>query len=84
MFTFLSCVFLINCLFCSLSYFYFSDLYLVNKALSVFTLFVYHIIKDMIAEIWKDNKGKYGVYRWIYTLTVSSYVGSCTVLNRRI
>jgi hypothetical protein len=41
-------------------------------------------IEDNMVQIWKDNKGKYGVYRWINTLTGSSYVGSSTVINRRI
>ena len=45
---------------------------------------MYDNIEDKKAEIWKDNKGKSGVYRWINTVTGSSYVGSCTVLNRRI
>jgi len=57
---------------------------LVNEALPVTFLFVYDNIQDKKAEIWKDNKGKYGVYRWINTLTASSYVGSSTVLNRTI
>lgn len=41
-------------------------------------------MEDQKAEFWKDNKGKSGVYRWINTVTGSSYVGSSTVLNRRI
>jgi group I intron endonuclease len=36
------------------------------------------------SEIWKDNKGKSAVYRWIKTLTGYFYVGSSTALNRRI
>jgi hypothetical protein len=82
--SFLSCVFLIPFLFCNLSSFSYSDLNLVNKALSLITLFVYHNIQDKKAKIWKDNKGKYGVYRWIITLTASSYLGSSTVLKKRI
>lgn len=39
--------------------------------------------EDKKAEIWKDNKDKYGVYRWIYTLNGSSYVGSSTVLKKK-
>jgi len=57
---------------------------LVNEALYVTPLFVYDNIEDKKAEIWKDNKGKSGVYRWINTVTGCSYVGSSTVLNRRI
>jgi hypothetical protein len=68
--------FLIPYLLCRLSSFFYSDLNLVNKALSVIPLFVYNSIEDKKAEIWKDNKDKYGVYRWINTLTGSSYVGS--------
>ena len=45
---------------------------------------MYYNIKDNKEENWKDNKGKYGVYGWINTLTASFYVGSSTVLNRRI
>ena len=41
-------------------------------------------MEDKKAEIWNDNKGKSGVYRWINTVTGSSYVGGSTVLNRRI
>jgi hypothetical protein len=57
---------------------------LVNEALSVTPLFVYDNIEDKKADIWKDNKAKSGVYRWINTVTGSSYVGSSTVLKRRI
>lgn len=81
---FLCCVFLVLYLFFSLFSFFYSDLNLVNEALSVTPLFVYDNIEDKKAEIWKDNKGKSGVYRWINTVTGSSYVGSSTVLNRRI
>jgi hypothetical protein len=56
----------------------------VNETLYVTPLFVYDNIEDKKAEIWKDNIGKSGVYRWINTVTGSSYVGSSTVLNRRI
>ena len=45
---------------------------------------MYDNIEDKKAETWKDNKDKSGVYRWINTVTRSSYVGSSTVLNRRI
>ena len=93
---FLCCVFLIPYLFfslfsskagpatCGVRTFSYSDLNLVNEALSVTPLFVYDNIEDKKAEIWKDNKGKSGVYRWINTVTGSSYVGSSAVLNRRI
>lgn len=56
----------------------------MNEALSVTPLFVYDNIEDKKAEIWRDNKGKSGVYRWINTVTGSSCVGSSTGLNRRI
>jgi group I intron endonuclease len=45
---------------------------------------VYDSIEDKKAETWKNNKYKSGVHRWINTVTRSSYVGSSTVLNRRI
>jgi hypothetical protein len=70
--------------FLSLFSFSYSDLNLVNKALSVTPLFVYDNIEDKKAEIGKDNKAKSDVYRWINTVTGSSYVGSSTVLKRRI
>lgn len=57
---------------------------MVNEALSVTTLFMYDIIEDNKVQIWKDNKGKTGVYRWTNTVTGSSYVGSSTVIDRRI
>jgi group I intron endonuclease len=57
---------------------------LVNKALYVTPLFVYDNIEDKKKEIWKDNKDKSDVYRWIYTLTGIFYVGSCTILKRTI
>ena len=59
---FLCCVFLIPYLFVSLFSFSYSDLNLVNEALSVTPLFVYDNIEDKKAEIWKVNKGKSGVY----------------------
>lgn len=57
---------------------------MVNKALYVTPLFVYDNIEDKKKEIWTDNKDKSGVYRWIYTLTGISYVGSSTILKRTI
>ena len=65
-------------------FFFYSSLNLVNEALSVTPLFVYDNIEDKKADIWKDNKGKSGVYRWINTVTGSYYVGSSTVINRRV
>lgn len=81
---FLCCVFLIPYLFFSLFSFSYSDLNLVNEGLSVTPLFVYDNIEYKKADIWKDKKGKSGVYRWIYTVTDSYYVGSSAVLNRII
>jgi hypothetical protein len=49
--------------FLSLFSFSYSDLNLVNKALSVTPLFVYDNIEDKKAEIGKDNKAKSDVYR---------------------
>lgn len=49
-------------MFLSLFSFSYSDLSLVNEALSVTLLFVYDTIQNSKTEIWKDNKGKYGVY----------------------
>jgi hypothetical protein len=48
---FLCCVFLIPYLFCSLSSFFYSDLNLVNEALSVTPLFVYDNIEDKKAQV---------------------------------
>lgn len=45
---------------------------------------MYDNIEDNKVEIWKNNKGKSGVYRLINTVTGSSYVESITVLNRKI
>jgi group I intron endonuclease len=36
------------------------------------------------ADIWKENKGKSAIYRWINTLTGSFYVRSSMALNIRI
>ena len=41
-------------------------------------------IDDNRVQIWRDNKGKSGVYRWIKTVTGSSYIGSSTVIYRTI
>ena len=41
-------------------------------------------IDDNRIQIWRDNKGKSGVYRWIKTVTGSYYIGSSTVIYRTI
>jgi len=55
-----------------------------NEALSITPLFTYDNIEDNKVQIWKDNKGKFGVYRWINTVTAGSYVESSTIIKRRI
>ena len=56
----------------------------MNEALSVTPLFMCDNIEDNKVQNLKDNKGKSGVYWWINTVTCSSYVGSCTVINKII
>lgn len=45
------------------------------------------IYSDLTAEIkiiFKDNKGKSGIYRWTNTITGTTYVGSAVNLTRRL
>lgn len=55
-----------------------------NEALLVTPLFTYDSFEDNKLQIWKDNKGKSGVYRWINTVIYGSYAASSTIINRRI
>jgi hypothetical protein len=71
-------------LFFSLFPFYCSNLNSVNENLSVTLLFMYDNIEDNKVQTGKDNIGKPGVYRWINTVTDSSYVANSTIINRRM
>nr|WDW20851.1 hypothetical protein [Valsa mali var. pyri (nom. inval.)] len=46
------------------------------------TLLVIYTYDDKQLAI-KENKGKFGVYRWVNTLTGDTYVGSAVSLSKR-
>lgn len=56
---------------------------LVIKNLSAKPFIVYSDLVSNVKIIFKDNKGKSGVYRWNNLITGTSYIGSAVNLGRR-
>jgi excinuclease UvrABC nuclease subunit len=45
---------------------------------------IYNDAGAQIKSIFKENKGKSGIYRWTNNITGASYVGSAVDLTRRL
>jgi len=56
---------------------------LVAKDLLVKPFIIYSDLVSNVKIIFKENKGKSGVYRWNNLITGASYVGSAVDLSRR-
>ena len=55
-----------------------------NETYQLTLLFIYYYIEDNTVHKWKENKGKYAVYRLINCVTGTYYVESSMIINRII
>jgi len=56
----------------------------INKSIGIIPVITYTNTLTNKSIIYKENKGKCGIYRWTNLINKKSYVGSSISLSRRL